>query len=629
MRRGFLKLWYNCYMKKTNIWQTIKARHDYILGGLLLIFLILNALAPTTWPLLWLGSGVGALPTLISALRSLRKRKISIDTFNTFAIIIALALKQLNSAAFIALMLTFARILDAHTAARASKALEELLKLKPEWAQKETNGAVEQISTDHVQIDDILVVKEGASVPVDGIIIFGKGFLNESPVTGESAPVEKLIGDRVLSSTINEIGVFKMRATHVGKDSTVERMAALVEEATAHKSHSERLADKFAGIFLPLVLLIGILTYVFTHSLLKTAAIFLVACADDMAVAIPLAITASLGQAARRGVIIKGGQWLEALGKIKTLILDKTGTLTYGAFAMSGITLDPQTDEKEFWRIIAIAEKFSEHPFGRAMFREALKHLHETNLPDPKDFHVIRGSGIVANIEGYSIAIGNEKILAEPQAKNAIVPEFILNKFNAADGTASYVIQDGKVLGMIAVADTPRAEAANSIRKLESIGVKNIQMLTGDRAGIAKRISDQLGIKKYQGSMLPEEKMRALEKLASGGVVAMIGDGINDAAALARADIGIAMGSSGTAVAVEAADVVILNDNLDRVPEMILLGRKTASVIYYDMGIWFVTNLIGFTLVLTNVFGPALAAFYNFATDFLPLINSARLFKKR
>ncbi len=616
-------------MKKINLWQTIKTGHDYILGALLFIFLILNALAPTTWPLLWLGSAVGALPTLLSAWRSLRKRKISIDTFNTFAIIIALALKQINSAAFIALMLTFARILDTHTAARASQALEELLKLKPEWAQKETNGAVEQIPTDQVQIGDILVVKEGASVPVDGVIIFGSGFLNESPVTGESAPVEKLVGDRVISSAINEIGVFKMRATHVGKDSTVERMAALVQEATIHKSHSERLADKFAGIFLPLVLLIGVLTYVFTHSWLKTAAIFLVACADDMAVAIPLAITASLGQAARRGVIIKGGEWLEALGKIKTLILDKTGTLTYGTFAMSDIALEPGVDENKFWQTLAIAEKFSEHPFGRAMFREALKHLNGAELPDPENFKVMRGSGIVATIAGSAVAIGNAKILTEPQAQNAAVPEILLKKFNAAAGTASFIIQNGKILGMITVADIPRAEAANSIRKLESIGVKNIQMLTGDRTNIAKRVADQLGIKNYRGSMLPEQKLRALEELLPGGTVAMIGDGINDAAALARADIGIAMGSSGTAVAVEAADVVILNDNLDRVPEMILLGRKTSSVIYFDMGIWLITNLAGFVLVFTGIFGPALAAFYNFATDFLPLINSARLFKKR
>lgn len=610
------------------MFSTIKPKQDYILGVLLLIFLVLNALAPKTWPLLWLGSIIGTLPTMINALRSLRKLKISIDTFNTFAIIIALVLKQLNSAAFIALMLTFARILDAHTTARASKALEELLKLKPEWAQKETDNEVEQIPTDQVQIGDILVVKEGSSVPVDGIIIFGKGFLNESPVTGESAPIEKMIGDKVLSSTINEIGVFKMRATHVGKDSTVERMATLVKEASAHKSHSEHLADKFAGIFLPLVLLIGFLTYLFTHSLLKTAAIFLVACADDMAVAIPLAITASLGQAARRGVIIKGGQWLDVLGKIKTLILDKTGTLTYGSFAISAVALEPQVDENKFWRIVAIAEKFSEHPFGRAMFREAFKRLNHTDIPDPENFNVIRGSGIVATIEGSAVAIGNEKILSEPQAKNVVIPEIIMKKFNAAEGTASFVIQDGKLLGMITVADTPRMEAANSIRKLESIGVKNIHMLTGDKQNIAKRVANQLGIKNYQGSMLPEEKMRTLEKLTADGVVAMIGDGVNDAAALARADIGIAMGSSGTAVAVEAADVVILNDNLDRVPEMILLGRKTSSVIYYDMGIWLISNAVGFVLVLTNVFGPALAAFYNFATDFLPLINSARLFKK-
>jgi P-type E1-E2 ATPase len=357
-----------------------------------------------------------------------------------------------------------------------------------------------------------------------------------------------------------------------------------------------------------------------------TAALFVVACADDVAVAIPLAMTASLGMAARRGVIVKGGEWFEALSKVDTLVLDKTGTLTYGRLSLLDVHLEPGVDEARFWRSVGSAEKLSEHPVGKAMFREAVRRLGE--LPDPTKFEVRMGSGVVARVDGAEVVVGNETLLADRGV--AISPE-IAAKVKAEREehaqTTVLVAAGGAFAGLVTVADVPRAEAAEGIRKLRNRGVRRIVMLTGDTERIAAEVSKRLGIPEHRASMKPEDKLRALEEMAKTGTVAMIGDGINDAPALARAHVGIAMGGGGTAVAVEAADVVILTDDLTRVAEMIALGRRTMAIVRSDIGIWVVTNAVGFALVLTGVAGPALAAFYNFATDFLPLLNSSRLFR--
>ncbi|MDP3934827.1 MAG: HAD-IC family P-type ATPase, partial [Candidatus Giovannonibacteria bacterium] len=338
--------------------------------------------------------------------------------------------------------------------------------------------------------------------------------------------------------------------------------------------------------------------------------------------------TAAIGRAAKRGVIIKGGEHLESLSQIKTLVLDKTGTLTYGTIAVSGFSLESGFNESEFWKSAAIAEKFSEHPIGRAIFYEAIKHF--PSPPDPSDVRVVKGSGIIAKAGADEIVVGDEKILEDA----GIILDRNLNEQIVAAAekqkTKAFVFVNKKLAGAIFLADTPRPEAKKSIAELKKIGVERVVMFTGDNAQVAKEISAELGISEFLASMSPEDKLRELEKLEkTGAPVCMVGDGINDAPALSRADIGIAMGKAGTAVAVEAADVVILTDNLMRVPEMILLGRKTFSVIKTDIVIWLLSNIFGFTLVLTGVFGPALAAFYNFATDFFPLINSARLFKEK
>ncbi|MBI4119602.1 MAG: cation-translocating P-type ATPase [Parcubacteria group bacterium] len=605
-----------------------KIKHEVFLILLVLLGLGISVFIPEAVPFLAIVAAMASIPTIWGALVATFERRISIDTFNTFAIVVSFASREINSAAFIVLMLAFARILDAHTESSAKRAIEELMKLAPQRALREDKDGIHEIPAENIAVGDTILIKEGSRAPVDGVVIFGSAFFNEASLTGESVPLEKIAGDSVLSSTLSESGIVKIRATAVGKDSTIERMTALVKEASKNKSRTEKLADRFAGLFLPAVLFLGAATYFITKDIGMTAALFLVACADDIAVAIPLAITASLGRAAARGVVIKGGEWLEVLGKVNTVVLDKTGTLTYGTFMLNDFWIEPGVEERDFWRAVGIAEKFSEHPVGRALFHEAIQRADE--VPSPDAIKVRKGSGIVADYKNEKIAIGDESIFhaAEVSFSRSEIDK-VKQKIKNHDGkTAAFVVLNGKIIGFVSVADIPRAEAKKSIALLKNAGVNNVFMFTGDNEGAAGVIADKIGIDNFRAAMSPEDKLHELERFAKReGPVAMVGDGVNDAAALARADVGVAMGSGGTAVAVEAADVVVLNDDLSRLPEMILLGRKTFSVIRWDIVIWTVTNIVGFALVFWGIIGPALAAFYNFATDFLPLINSVRLFR--
>ncbi len=595
--------------------------------ALTLIGLILSFIAPSLSIFLWAAAALGSLDTFWESAISLVKRQITIDTFNVFALIVSFATGEVRSAAFIVLMLRVAQALDWHTQSRSRNATEELLKLKPLTALVEKGEAIKEIPVDEVKKDDIIIVKSGSRVPVDGIVVFGSAYFNEAPVSGESRLVEKVAGDPVLSGTLNDSGAVKFKATNVGKESTIEQMAALMRRAAQHKSRSEKIANKFARWFLPFVIGGGIATYLITKNASMTAAFFLIACADDIAVSIPLAMAAALGKAASRGVIVKGGEYLDVLGKIKTLVLDKTGTLTYGTPEVSKVHIDPSLLEKEFWLHLASAEKFSEHPISHAIMHEAAKHFKE--IPDPTAFEVVKGSGVRATVNKKEVIIGNELML---QRMSVNLPPHLkaqLEKTKQEYGATTFLIFiDKRYAGMVAVADTPRKEAKQSLRDLKNLGISHIAIFTGDNEQTARHIAKTLDIEDVRSSMTPEKKLGDLELLTKEGITGMVGDGINDAPVLSRAHVGIAMGSGGTAVAVEAADVVVMTDDLSRIPEMVLLGRKTSSVIYGDMVIWVISNAIGFALVLTGIAGPAFAALYNFLTDFLPLMNSARLFKK-
>ncbi len=596
---------------------------EYVTVIAICLSFIIDAYLPYGVIALIIASVIAVLPTFNRAWKSVLAKTLTIDTFNAFAVIASFVTFEFRSAAFIGLMLSFARYLDWRTESRSKNAIEELMKLKPAIARRETEHGIEEIPAEQVQKGDIVIVSIGARVPVDGVIVGGEAHLNEASVTGESTLVRRTVGENVVSSALVEAGGIRIEATAVGEDSTIERMAELIRQATQHKSHAERLADTFASIFLPIVLVLGVGTYLVTHNLAMVASIFLVACADDMSVAIPLAITAAIGRAAKRGIIIKGGEWLDVLGRVRIVVLDKTGTLTYGKLAMSRVEIVPGCAEDRFWGAVGCAEKLSEHPVGKIAYLEALKHV--AVIPDPISVQVKEGKGVIAQTSYGTVAIGNAKISQEISPKG-------MTGVSLSDtdevGTSFFVFIDDLYVGRVMFADTLRTEAAKSLEKIRSIGIRRIIMYTGDNQATAVAIASHVGITELQASMLPKDKLTGIEKLLPDGPVIMIGDGINDAPALARADVGIAMGGGGTAIASEAADVVFLSDNLDRLSEAILLGRQTTSVIRWDMAIWAITNIVGFALVFGGVIGPALAALYNLVTDFFPLLNSARLFRR-
>jgi len=600
-------------------------RRDYLIIGAVGVALVLHALVESISVSLLVLAGIGSLPLALRAARDIAHTHISLDVFNLFAIGVSLATGEVISAAFIILMITSADVLQQHTSRRTQDAVEHLLKLKPQTALRQHDNNLETIPIAQVRVGDIVVVESGQAIPADGVVMSGRALVNEALVTGESVPVEKVAGSSVLVSTVVDTGAIKVRASRVGKESTIERMAELMRSAAKNKSQPERIADRFAGIFLPIVIVFGVGVYLVTRDVRMVAAIFLVACADDMAVAIPLAMTASLGWAAKRGVIIKGGAWLHTLSRVRSLVLDKTGTLTYGSFRLDRLDMEPGIKEQEFWRMVGMTEKYSEHPIGRALYAQARERVGD--IPDPDDMTVHKGAGISAKIQRTTVAVGDEKMLAVLGiASDAHLLKLLTDARTASVGTSVLVVRDGTALGTVSLADAPRPEAPHSLRMVRNLGIKNIIMFTGDNERTAQRIASLMGISQVRAKMDPEQKLRELELLQP-KPVAMVGDGINDAPALARADVGIAMGKGGTAIASEAADVIILTDDLSRLADLIRLGRRTISVIHWDVFIWGLSNVVGFTLVLTGVAGPALAAFYNFATDFLPLINSSRLFR--
>jgi heavy metal translocating P-type ATPase len=587
--------------------------------------LIANFFWPPVSVVLLVVSVLGALPILWRGLGTIHGRDfhITIDTFNLFALGVSFATLEVRSAAFIVLMVTSADLLDRRARMRTEHAVQRLLSLKPVTAKRERGVDVERIPASHIRVGDVLVVATGEAIPADGMVTAGEAMIDEALVTGESLPVHKRPGMRVLVSTIVQDGTLKIRATHVGAASTIERMAQLMRQAQENKSRPERLADRFAAVFLPLVLVIGVIVYLQTRSIQMVAALFLVACADDIALSIPLAITASLGQAAKRGVVIKGGSALGVLARVQTIVLDKTGTLTYGSFQVGEVWIDPAVSHHQFWRAVGIADKFSDHPVSHALLLEAYKHV--KSIPDPKHVQVYKGSGLIVQSGPDTIAVGNRAIVRHAGVPMRPSIAKALKRAQTA-GTAVVVLINGSLAGAIAVTDTPRAEAALSLSQIAKLGISRVIMFTGDNETAAKQVASVLGIQKVRAEMKPEDKLKALKRIRE-RPLAMVGDGINDAPALAYADVGIAMGKGGAAIASEAADVVVLTDNLARLPEMIVLARRTVSIIEWDIVIWLLSNAFGFWLVLSGTIGPVTAAFYNFATDFLPLMNSARLFR--
>lgn len=569
---------------------------------------------------------VGAtLTVFLSAIHSLKEKRISIDLLAIIALAVSLIEKEWLSAVFINLMIACAKVFIGYVKIKSHSAIYNLLKLKPERIKIKKGEKIIEINVKDVKVGDLIVVELGERVPIDGIIEEGEAEIDQSSLTGESLPVQKRKGDKILSFTTIISGSLIIRAEKVGGETMFEKIIALIDKAQQNKAPIYTTIDKFAKWYIILTLGGSLLIYIFSQNVILVLGLLLVSCADDIAVATPVALMSAIRHSAKHGVIIKGGDYLEAMAKVNTMVFDKTGTLTKGKLKVEQI-FSFNNKPKEVLKLAAIASFFSNHPIAKTIVKEAKKE--KIALSQPEKFEEYSARGMTAFFRGKSIITGKlsflEKMGISPKAQQiSRINEEITGGHNV-----TLVGCNQELVGFIVLADEIRAEARRTIKELKKIGIKKIAMLTGDNDKVAQKTAALLEIDEAHADLLPEQKLDYLKKyLNRKNKVAMVGDGVNDAPVLALSDVGIAMGTIGSDAAIEAADVAIMRDNLYQIPETIKIGRATISVIRQNVFMWGMLNIVGFILVFLHVLNPAGAAAYNFLTDFIPIFNSLRLFR--
>lgn len=570
----------------------------------------------------------GLLPVIFNAIKALLKKHLTIDLLASVALVFSLLASQWHSAVFIGLMLASARLFARYTATRAKEAISSLMKLRPIKVHQLQDGKVIEVGIDKIKVGDLIAVESGERVAVDGVVESGEASLDQSTLTGESEPILKTAGEEVLSSTLCINGSLVVRVKRVGKETVFSKILELVEQSQANKAPITSLVDRFAGWYIFLTLVASILIYIFTKNILLVLAILLVTCADDLAVAIPLAFSAAIGFMARQGIIVKGGEFLEGLTKIKTVIFDKTGTITKGRPKVEQVITFYNYPEHEFLALLGAVESESVHPAARAT--QSYIAAQKINIPAIVKVHEEPGFGIKGIINGEEVLAGKTKFLKDNGIIFSSAELKKIEEQKAKQRTITILSKGAKPIGFIAMQDEIRPAASSVMRALKEMGINRILMLTGDNDKIAADVAKHVGISEFKADLLPQDKINILKQiLYSGDKVAMVGDGVNDAAALALADIGIAMGAIGSDAAIESADIVLMKDKLTNIPETLNLSRLILKIIRQDLWLWGMVNAVGLVLVFLGILGPSGAAAYNFVTDFLPLLNSMRIFKMR
>lgn len=566
---------------------------------------------------------LGGYPIFISAVRTLISLNLDRNVLVGSAAIAAVAIGSYREAATVVFIMVLGEFLEEFTVSKTRKAISELIKITPQQATVRRNGAEQQIPVDQVQLGETVIVKAGERIPIDGDITSGEASVNQAVITGESMPIDKGVGDAVYSGTVNEVGYLEVEAAKVGADTTLARIKRLVQEAQAEKAPIQRVTDKYAGYFVPLIFLIAIGVYFVTRDISRAITILVVACPCALVLGAPIAVVAGLGSAARRGVLIKGGAYLEAAGRLTTVLLDKTGTLTLSKPQVTGIDAYLNHSEDEILRLAAIAEKRSEHPLAKAVLRKAEEW--KLIVDEPDEFQVIRGKGVLALYEGNSIVLGKRELLTEHSIS---IPEAVEKQIKAKeeDGkTVLIVAHDGKVCGSISVSDQLREDAFEAVNELQRTGIKQVIMLTGDNQLTGEAIARAAGIKESYAEMLPSDKLEKVKELqAQGKRVAMVGDGINDAPAIAQADIGIAMGR-GTDVAIETADIALMHDELKKVSFAVRLSRRTLSVIRQNLIFAVGFNFAMVALSAGGIITMIVGAIMHQVSSLAVILNSMRL----
>jgi P-type Cu+ transporter len=560
----------------------------------------------------------GGYPVFRSVLRAAVRGRVTAHALMTVGVIAAVAVQEWPAALVVVLFMRIADYIDGFTTDRARRAIRDLAAMAPRVARVERDGTEIEVPVEQLQPGDIVVVRPGGQVPVDGEVVSGEATVDQAAITGESMPVEAERGTTVFAASTVRLGVLRARATRIGADTTFGRVIRLVEGAEGNRADVQRTADRFATWYLPVVLTIAVLTFVIGRSPLAAAAVLVVACSCAFAIATPVALLASIGSAARRGLVIKGGKYVETLARADVLLLDKTGTLTLGRPRITDVISLNGADPTEVLALAASAERHSEHPLGEAV--RGLAGERGVRVLEPDGFQAVPGVGVKAKVNGRLVTVGRRP--AERKAMSAEIASV------EAQGKALlFVDLDGELIGVLAAADTLRPEVPDAISSLRALGLAHIELLTGDHERAASSLATPLGIA-YQAGLMPEDKIRVVKAYQTRGHrVVMVGDGVNDAPALAQADVGIAMGAAGTDIAMEAAHIVLMRDDWRLVPDLFHVAKRTMSVVRLNIGFTAAYNLVGLSLAALGLLPLVLAAAAQSLPDLGILANSSRLLR--
>jgi len=535
-----------------------------------------------------------------------------------------------ETAAMIITLIILGKYLEARAKGRTSEALKRLMGLRAKTARVIRDGREMDVPVQEVQVGELIVVRPGEKIPVDGVLVEGRSTVDESMITGESLPVGKETGDEVIGATINKTGSFQFQATKVGKDTVLAQIVRLVEQAQGSKAPVQRLADRVAGVFVPAVISVALLTFLawfflggagLERSLINMVAVLVIACPCALGLATPTAVMVGTGKGAERGILIKSGESLERAGTLDTVVLDKTGTITEGQPQVTDVVANGTLPEAEVLRLAASAEKGSEHPLGEAIVEAA--EGQNLSLEKAQDFEAVAGQGIVASLDGKTILLGNRALMKNHGVDLGSVEDEV-GRLQVEGKSTVVLALDGRVEGVIAVADTVKEGSKAAVDRLHDMGLA-VVMISGDNSRTAQAIADEVGIDRVLAEVLPEDKAQEVKKLQDEGhVVAMVGDGINDAPALAQADIGMAIGT-GTDVAMEVGDIVLMRGDLRSVPQAIQLSRKTMGTIKGNLFWAFAYNTAGIPVAALGILLPWMAAAAMAFSSIFVVSNSLRL----
>lgn len=557
----------------------------------------------------------------VAATDLVRERKIGTELFITIAVIISVLGKEYLAGAVVLMIILIAEYIASASGERARASIKALIGSVPKTAIVKKDGSEQTVQISDLKIGDIILVKAGEKIPVDGKVAEGSGSVNQAPITGESTPQEKVAGSEVFAGTIVELGALDIEMTKAGKDTVFSRIISLVEEAESQQAPIEKFTDKVAAWLIPVVFIFVGAAYFYTRDVRLVIALLIFTSPAELGLATPLVTIAAIARAAREGILIKGGLFLEELAKVTTIVFDKTGTLTIGSPTVNKVEIiDNGFSENQLIQLAAAADRRSSHPLAKAILSYADKL--KLSYAEPENFEVIKGRGVMANVEGKSILLGNKAFMEERKVVLSTTQS------NQAD-TAVYLAANNTLAGIFYVSDAIREGAKDMITGLRKSGIKNIVMLTGDNPETAKHVADMIGITEFKANLLPEDKINTIKELQkNGSKVAMVGDGINDAPALVQANIGIAMGVTGTEAAMEAADIVLMQDKLEKIARARAIGKRAFRTIKENIIVGVgVVHVTGIILVLLRILGPVEAAAIHLLPDTLVFLNSIKLLR--